>query len=238
MAIDLGFEPIQTVAGDPQGKGKCERFYLTINEMFLASLPGYSPPGKRASTPILTMSQLEERFKSWLLEKYLLTEHSETKMSPNERWVSFQHIPKMPESQEKLDLLLLTVAKARFVRRDGIRFSGFRYFDVGLAGYVGEQVTIRFDPRNLSHILVYKDNSLICRAICAELSGTTVSLKEVRQARNHEAKVQRTSLNELRSIAEKHCPSEKPELVKDLLPLPEQTSYPKLKIRRFACDLE
>ncbi len=46
----------------------------------------------------------------------------------------------MPESLEQLDLLLLTVPKARRVHPDGIRFTGLRYIDPLLAAYVGEEV--------------------------------------------------------------------------------------------------
>ncbi len=238
VAIDLGFEPIQTIPGDPQGKGKCERFFLTVNDMFLSRTPGYKKPGQPVPAPVLSLAQFEDRFQNWMIEKYLQEVHSETNMPPQERWTSFPHVPKMPETLENLDLLLLTVAKTRFVRRDGIRFSGFRYFDVSLAGYIGEPVVIRYDPRDLSNILVYKDNALICKAICAELSGTKITLRDVRQARNHEAKVQKKLLNELLSTADKHCPPEKPEPQKDPSPLLEQPEYPKFKIRRFACDVE
>jgi putative transposase len=43
-------------------------------------------------------------------------------------------------------LLLLHVAKAREVQQDGIHFPGQRYFDTNLTAYVGEDVTIRYDP--------------------------------------------------------------------------------------------
>jgi putative transposase len=39
-------------------------------------------------------------------------EHSETKMAPAQRWEKGAFLPRMPESLEQLDLLLLTVAKA------------------------------------------------------------------------------------------------------------------------------
>lgn len=42
----------------------------------------------------------------------------------------------MPDSLERLDLLMLTVAKTRRVQQDGIRFQGHRYIDPTLAGYV------------------------------------------------------------------------------------------------------
>lgn len=239
VAIDLKFETIQTEPNDPQGKGKCERFFLTVNEMFLATLPGYAPKGHSDVQAVLTLEQLEQRFKKWLVNEYLTRKHSEINMAPKDRWQDFPFVPRMPDSSEQLDLLLLTVAKTRRVRRDGIRFSGFRYLDVSLNAYIGEDVTIRYDPRDLGFIHVYSENVLICKAACFELTGETVSLKEVQHARNHESKVQRQQLKALLAIAEKYSPVlMPPERVEDsfnatTLPLVE---YPKFKIKRFACD--
>jgi putative transposase len=239
VAIDLKFDTIQTEPDDPQGKGKCERFFLTVTESFLSKSPGYAPEGYGDVEAVLTIEQFEERFKSWLTTDYLLGVHSETKVPPKDRWESFPFVPRMPDSIEQLDLLLLTVTQTRRVRRDGIRFSGFRYFDVSLSGYIGEDVTIRYDPRDLSQILVYSNNLLVCRASCFELSGRSVSLKEVRQARNHEAKVQKQRLSGLLAIADKYAPLERAadHLVQVRAPIDAPPAeYPKLKIRRFACD--
>jgi len=237
VAIDLKFETIQTEPDDPQGKGKCERFFLTVTQSFLSKLPGYAPEGYGDVEAVLTIEQLEERFKNWLITQYLDGVHSETKVTPKDRWESFPFVPRMPDSIEQLDLLLLTVVQTRRVHRDGIRFSGFRYSDVSLGGYTGEDVTIRYDPRDLSQILVYSSDSLVCRASCFELSGRSMSLKEVRQARNHEAKVQRQRLTELLAAADKYAPIERAAapLVQPSIEAPP-VEYPKLKIRRFACD--
>jgi len=56
---------------------------------------------------------------------------------------------------DRLDLLLLTVAKPRKVHPDGIRFQGLRYLDPVLAAYAGESVIIRYDPRDLAEIRVF-----------------------------------------------------------------------------------
>jgi putative transposase len=45
--------------------------------------------------------------------------------------------------------LLLNVARSRRVQQDGIRFQGLRYLN--LAAYVGEDVTIRYDPRDAAN---------------------------------------------------------------------------------------
>jgi len=47
---------------------------------------------------------------------------AETKMPPAACWEANGFLPRMPDSLEHLDLLLIQVAKARRVRVDGIHF--------------------------------------------------------------------------------------------------------------------
>jgi putative transposase len=239
VSIDLNFETIQTQPGEPDGKGKCERFFLTVKDMLISALPGYAPEGHGDVQAVLTLRQLETRLRTWLVNNYLVDVHSETNMPPKERWENFPFVPRLPDSIDQLDLLLMTVATTRRVRRDGIRFCGYRYFDVELSGYVGEDVTIRYDPRDLAQIHVFANDTLICRASCFELSGKIISLKETKQARNHEAKVQRKLLGELLAVADNYAPKEQPveENTADLV-ASTPTEYPKLKIKRFACDID
>jgi len=89
----------------------------------------------------------------------------------------------MPVSLEQLDLLLLTVAKSRRVHQDGLRFQSLRYIDPTLAAYVGEDVIIRYDPRDMAEIRVYYQERFLCRAVCQELAGESVSLKDIIRAR-------------------------------------------------------
>jgi putative transposase len=90
----------------------------------------------------------------------------------------------MPDSLEQLDLLLIQVAKARQVRVDGIHFQSLRYISTTLAAYVGETVTLRFDPRDMAEIRVFYNHKFLCSAICPELAGATVPLREILRARN------------------------------------------------------
>jgi putative transposase len=108
----------------------------------------------------------------------------------------------MPESLEQLDLLLLTVAKSRKVRPDGIHFQGFRYLELTLAAYVGESVIIRYDPRDMAEIRIFHDNRFLCRAICAELAGETIALRDIIQARNRRRRELRHTLEERSRIVE------------------------------------
>ncbi len=108
----------------------------------------------------------------------------------------------LPASLEQLDLLLLTVLKTRRVQQDGIRFQGYRYLDPTLAGYVKEDVVIRYDPADIAEIRVFHQDRFVCRAICQELAGQTVSLKEIEKARSERRKQVRAGLTTRAAVVE------------------------------------
>jgi putative transposase len=84
---------------------------------------------------------------AFLLSVYHQRECAETKAAPAVRWEANGFLPRMPESLEQLDLLLIHVAKIRRVRRDGIHFHSLRYIAPTLAAYVGESITPSGRPR-------------------------------------------------------------------------------------------
>jgi putative transposase len=140
VAIDPGSEWIFSEKGVPRGRGKIERFFCSVNELFLQDLPGYSPTGHKGAQATLT--SCEEKFRTWLLSDYHNRIHSATRCLPADRWQRGGFFPRMPRSLEQLDLLLLTVRKTRRVQQDGIRFEGYRSIDPTLAGFVKEDVFI------------------------------------------------------------------------------------------------
>ena len=122
----------------------------------------------------------------------------------------------MPKSLEQLDLLLLTVAKTRRVQQDGIRFQGYRYLDTTLASFVKEEVVIRYDPADMAEIRVFYRDRFLCRAICQELAGQTISLKEIEKARVERRKQVRAELSSRTALVNRyvemhHTPPSAPE---------------------------
>jgi len=182
-----------------------ERIFGTINQMCLPSLPGYAPRGTadRAGQARLTLAELDAAIGTFIREVYNLAPHSETGMAPQQRWEAGAFIPRMPDSLEQLDLLLLTVAKLRKIHPDGIHFQGLRYLDPVLAAYVGETVTVRYDPRDMAEIRVFTGAGFLCRAICPELAGTTVSLKDITAARNARRRGLARGLRERASVVDR-----------------------------------
>lgn len=102
----------------------------------------------------------------------------------------------MPESLEQLDLLLLTVPQERKVHTDGIRFQGLRYIDPNLAAYVGEEVLLRYDPREMAEVRVFHGGRFLCRAISPKLAGEVVPLREIVRARDRRRRELRATLRE------------------------------------------
>jgi putative transposase len=185
VSADLKIQLIFSTPGVPRGRGKIERFFDTVNQMLLCGLPGYAPAGTGPVTPSLALPEFDARFREFLLGEYHLRLHGTTGLPPQDRWEAGGFLPRMPDSLEQLDLLLLTVAKSRRIQRDGIHFQGLTYIDLTLAAYVGEEVTVRYDPRDMAEIRVFFRNRFLCRAICPEWAGTTIHLKELQKARRH-----------------------------------------------------
>ena len=127
-----------------------ERLFGTITTELLPTLPGYIPPGNHGrpvTAPSLTLSELDAAIGRYLVDR--LSPSGSTRRPGSPRSSGGRRgtgCPGLPETLEALDLLLLTVATPRKVQRDGIHCHGLRYFSITLAPYVGEPVTIRYDP--------------------------------------------------------------------------------------------
>lgn len=201
VSADIKIQLVFSHPGRPRGRGRIERFFNTVNQLFLCSQMGYTPsgtsgtPAAAGATPILPMAEFETNWRTFLLEDYHQRLHSETGQAPQARWEAGGWLPRLAESLEQLDLLLLTVATVRRVHQDGIRFQGLRYLDLTLAGYVGEDVTIRYDPRDMAEIRVYHQEQFVCRAVCQEIAEQTLSLKEIIAARRQRRKEIREQLS-------------------------------------------
>jgi putative transposase len=182
VAVDLKIRLVLSTPGKPQGRGRIERFFRTVNAMFLCELDGYI--GRKRHKPTLSLERLEELFQAFSLETYHRRISIIGGLAPSERREEGGFLPRMPESLEQLDLLLMQEVRARRVRRDGIHFHGLRYLSLTLAAYVGEDVTIRFDPRDMGEIRVFYKDRFLCPAVSAEIAGETIPLREIIRARN------------------------------------------------------
>lgn len=200
VAADLKVQLKFSIPGKPQGRGRIERFCRTVNQLLLMDLPGYCPPKTVYPEAILTLNEFIPLFERFIVDGYHHRKHKGIGMPPIDRWNGKGFLPQLPWSLEQLDLLLLTVAKPRRVRRDGIHFHTLRYIEPILGAYVGEDVTIRYDPRDLAEIRIFHNGIFLCRAICQELADRSVSLKEIIRARQQRKRNLRKVMVERKSL--------------------------------------
>jgi putative transposase len=234
VAADLRIALVFSIAGKPRGRGKVERIFHSVNQRFLCHQPGYTPPGTSPAKPVLTLPELDARLRTFLVETDHQQPHSETGVPPHSRWEANGFLPRLPDSLEQLDLLLLTVAKPRRVHQDGIHFQGFRYLDVTFSAYVGEDVVIRYDPRDMAELRVYFGETFLCRAINPELAGETIALKDIIRARNKRRRELRTTLVEREATVEALLQLRRGSDVQPFLPEGEApTSPPPVKRPRL-----
>ena len=224
VMADLKIRAYFSLPGQPRGRGKVERIFGTINQMCLPALPGYAPRGTadRAGQARLSLAELDEAIGTFIREVYNVSPHGETGMAPQQRWEAGAFLPRMPDSLEQLDLLLLTVAKPRKIHPDGIHFQGLRYLDPVLAAYVGDTVIIRYDPRDMAEIRVFAGNGFLCRAICPELAGTTISLKDITAARNARRRGLARGLRERASVVDRLLAAHQEQQPPGPMPAPDE----------------
>ncbi|GAA3511666.1 Mu transposase C-terminal domain-containing protein [Georgenia daeguensis] len=224
-AVELRIRLIHSAVARPQGRGKVERFFGTVNTELLTALPGHlRRDAERWPVPALGLADLDAVVGVFVLD-YNDRIHSELGISPRSAWIADRWLPRTPDSLQALDGLLLTVARSRMVRRDGIHFQGLRYVSPTLAGFVGRPVVIRYDPRDITEIRVFDHDEFICTAIDQDHHGQQISLKEVQAARNARRRELRLGINERIAVVAAHT-KEAPAR-----PLPPRTpSRAKLKV--------
>jgi putative transposase len=231
VAVDLKMRLVFSTPGKSQGRGKIERFFRTINEMFLCDLESYTRRGRRTAT--LTLRQLELLFRTFLIETYHRIPVADAELAPSARWEEGGFLPRMPESIEQLDLLLIEEIRSRRIRRDGIHFQGFRYLSLTLAAYMGEDVTIRYDPRDMAEIRVFYKDRFLCRAISAELAGDIVPLRDIVRVRNSRRKELRKILHSREKTVDALLQLKKGSTVEEARASSAGVPLPAIRIKRY-----
>ena len=228
-AADLHFRLIYSAVGRPQGRGKIERIFGTLNTELLPELAGHLSGSKTDTPPKLSLAELDAEIGAYIIGTYNARVHSEIGAPPHRVWLGDGWLPRMPDSMEALDMLLVMVAKHRIVHRDGIHFQGLRYIDPTLAAYVGEPITIRYDPRDLAEIRVFHRNRFLCRAVNPEHAGREITLKDIQAARSEHRKSLSNQINERITRVLDFLPEHPTETASSLKATHQKRPVPKLR---------
>jgi putative transposase len=144
----LGIRLTHSTPGRPQGRGKIERFFRTVNDQFLVEITG--DPGVTGRHYVADLDELNRLFTAWVETQYHRTVHSETGQTPMDRWSAACPFP-LP-APEALTEAFLWEARRLVTKTATVSLTGNTYEVDGTL--VGRKVELVFDPFDLTRIEV------------------------------------------------------------------------------------
>jgi putative transposase len=148
----LGIKLVHSAPRRPQGRGKIERFFRTVNSEFVIEIAaGDGTPGREISD----LAELNRLFTAWAETVYHRRVHSETGHAPLARWMASGPfaVPAPADLAEAFRWSQYrTVSKTALVSLHGNRYQ----VDPLLAG---RRVELVFDPFDLTTITVRADGA-------------------------------------------------------------------------------
>lgn len=189
IATDLGF--VCHLRDRPSEGGIVERPFRTLNDQLFSTLPGYTGsnvqerPESVEKDASLTLRELEQ-----LIVRFIVDRHNpsiDARMGDQTRFQRWEAgLPEVLDviDERQLDICLMKATR-RTVQRGGyVQFENLMYRGEYLAGYAGETVSLRFDPNDITTVLVYRyeDNRevLLARAHAQGLEAEKLSYEEAK----------------------------------------------------------
>ncbi|MBD2495472.1 Mu transposase C-terminal domain-containing protein [Nostoc sp. FACHB-280] len=191
IAVQLGF--VCHLRDRPSEGGVVERPFKTLNDQLFSTLPGYTGsnvqerPEDAEKDAKLTLRELEQLLVRYIVDRY--NQSIDARMGDQTRFERWEAgLPTVPEPMADRDLdICLMKQSRRTVQRGGyLQFQNLMYRGEYLAGYAGETVNLRFDPRDITTILVYRQEKnqevFLTRAHAQGLETEQLSLDEAEAA--------------------------------------------------------
>jgi putative transposase len=143
----LGIHLTHSAPGRPQGRGKIERFFRTVNDGFTVELAaGDGGPGRAAAD----LGELNRLFTAWVEQVYHHRVHSETGAAPLARWMTGAPFA-LPEPDALAEAFRWSEYR-KVTKTATVSLQGNRYqVEPHLAG---QKVELVFDPFDLTRIAV------------------------------------------------------------------------------------
>ena len=197
----LGIHKIHSAPYHPQSKGKQERVFRTLRDQLLNEVENVDP---------LPLGKFNKLLTAWA-DSYHDTKHSETKMTPRERFRQRAYRPAILESLEEAFLQW----EVRKVSSQGkVEFGGQKYFvDLSLAY---QKVIVRYNPFDLSKIVIWRDG----RKLADATPDALIQRSLPRKARPGELRQSELALQYLESFVDAH--DERLEREINLIQLPDE----------------
>jgi putative transposase len=135
----LGIRLIHSRPGRPEGRGKIERVFRTVRDQFLV---------EAAHAEVGDVVRLNQLFAAWVETIYHRATHSETKMTPRERFAT-GGAPRYPSAEQLHEAFLWSETRTVTKTATVTLFANIYEVDAAL---VGRKVELVFDPFDLTRV--------------------------------------------------------------------------------------
>ncbi|BAQ61911.1 Tn552 transposase [Geminocystis sp. NIES-3708] len=189
IGLQLGFTC--HLRSRPSEGGVVERPFKTLNTEVFSTLPGYTGgnvqerPEDAEKDASLTLRELERIIVRYIVDNY--NQRMDARMGEQtrfQRWDSgLLSIPDLL-SERDLDICLMKQSRRRVQKGGYLQFENLMYQGEYLAGYEGETVILRYDPRDITAILVYRNEGnkevFLTRAYGVDLETESMSWEDAK----------------------------------------------------------
>ncbi|NER00487.1 MAG: DDE-type integrase/transposase/recombinase [Cyanothece sp. SIO2G6] len=175
----------------PSDGGIVERPFGTLNSELFSSLPGYTSgsiaerPKEAEREACLSLWELERLIVRYIVDRY--NQKVDARMGDQSRiarWDGGCSGALAVLGERELDICLMRRESRRVYRRGYLQFANLVYRGDCLEGYAGEQVVIRYNPRDITTLLVYQEaegqDVFVARAHAQDLETEQLSLAEAK----------------------------------------------------------
>ncbi|MEA5504857.1 transposase family protein [Halotia wernerae UHCC 0503] len=189
IGVQLGF--VSHLRDHPSEGGSVERPFKTLNTELFSTLQGYTGsnvqerPEEAEKEACLTLRQLEQMLVRYIVDNY--NQRLDARMGDQtrfQRWDSGLIAAPDLLSERDLDICLMKQTRRQIQRGGYLQFENLMYRGELLAGYAGESVVLRYDPRDITTMLVYRIEGdkevFIARAYAQDLETEELSLDEAK----------------------------------------------------------
>lgn len=150
VCAELGIEQHFAEKNKPEGKGKVERHYLTIQR-------GFYKEAQHAG--LQTLEELNEFFWAWLDQRYHKEEHSSLKKSPLERWQAEEALIKRVPPEKMVEALKLRTNRKVNFKTALIGLDGRLYQASQALG--GERIQVRWEFDRTDQVEVWRQGEFV-----------------------------------------------------------------------------
>lgn len=185
IAAELGFSIKHSMPGQPQGRGRIERWFRTVAEKCEPLLKD-----QLHSDKLTTLQAVNTFFGAWLEQRYHCRRHSTLKMSPRQAMDNARenHLDMARNVDSGTVHEAFLWREKRAVSQTGAVkiYSNLYEVDDDL---LGKTVELRFNPYDLRRILVYYEGLFRCEARPYQMKKFTEKRVAERQSDSHNAMV-------------------------------------------------